>query len=553
VTWSSLIVKSGSSSAIRREPLLLVTLLMFAVLAGIHTWPLVSDVAHWSRIDSGDGALNTWAIAWVAHGLWTDPFHLFDANIFYPERLTLAYSESMIVQGAMALPVIALGGSAVLAYNLVLLAGLALTGWAFCLLTWRWTGSWSAGLLAGSLAAFNAHSLVQFAHLQLQHVEFVAVMLFALDRFVESRRLRHAALLAAGFVLQGLTSIYLLVFSVWTLIFAVASRARELFSAGAGTALTRLAAAGAVGLLVLSPYLYAYGRLHQLSGWTRGADEQQAATWKNYFATGGTFHYDLWSHRFTGEVTSYTFPGLVALVLVGVALTDQQNRCNRRLVMCLATAIGCLVVSFAARVPGYELLHRAIPLFQAVRVPAHLGHIVLLLLAIVAGFGIASIERRWNNRRTWPLVAAAVCILVNLEALRAPVGWTRFDGVPEVYAAIRDEPHAVVAELPFPIPSQWFLNGPYMVNSTGHWRPLLNGYSGFRPVSYERSYASVREFPADHSLISLHNLGVTHIIIHKQAYAAAVGLDEFTELSEVRSLKLVANDADVFIYRLEQP
>src|SRR5262245_5994613 len=117
--------QEGTVPAIRKGLLVPVTLLMFAVLAAIHTWPLVSDLAHWSRIDSGDGALNTWAVAWVGHGLWTDPLHLFDANIFYPEPLTLAYSEAMIVQGAMALPVIALGGSAVLAYNLVLLAGLA--------------------------------------------------------------------------------------------------------------------------------------------------------------------------------------------------------------------------------------------------------------------------------------------------------------------------------------------------------------------------------------------------------------------------------------------
>jgi hypothetical protein len=536
-----------------KPALVVVTLLMFAVLAGIHTWPLISDVAHWSRIDSGDGALNTWAVAWVAHGLLTDPRHIFDANIFYPERLTLAYSESMIVQGTMAIPVIALGGSAVLAYNLVLLAGLSLTGWAFCLLTWRWTRSWSAGIAAGSLAAFNAHSLVQLSHMQLQHVAFVALMLFALDRFVESRRLAHAAMLAAGFVLQALTSIYLMTFSVWMLVFAVASRAGDLAKAGAGVALTRLAVTTAAGVLALSPYLYPYARLAQISGWTRSADEQQAATWKNYFATGGTFHFEHWSHQFTGEVTSYTFPGLVALVLVGVALADREQRQNRRLIMCLITAIGCVVVSFAARLPGYDVLHRAIPLFQAVRVPAHLGHFVLLMLAIVAGFGIASLERHWRNRRTWPLVAAALFLLVNLEALRAPVAWTRFDGIPAVYGAIRDEPRAVVAELPFPIPSQWFLNGPYMVNSTGHWRPLLNGYSGFRPASYERSYASVRQFPADQSLIALHDLGVTHIIVHKHAYVTAVGVDGFAALSEIRSLKWVASDADIVIYKLEHP
>lgn len=75
-----------------------------------------------------------------------------------------------------------------LAYNVALLAGLTLTGWAFCLLVRRWTGSWSAGLVAGSLAAFSAHSLTQLTHLQFLHAEFFALMLFAVDRLVVTVR-----------------------------------------------------------------------------------------------------------------------------------------------------------------------------------------------------------------------------------------------------------------------------------------------------------------------------------------------------------------------------
>src|SRR5512140_3500698 len=116
-------------------------LAMFALLAVVHTWPLAADPAHQSRNDNGDALLNTWAIAWVAHQLPRDPARLFDANIFYPERHTLGYSEAMIVQGVIALPVIAAGGSPVLAFNVVLLTGFAFTGWAFWLLTTRWTGS----------------------------------------------------------------------------------------------------------------------------------------------------------------------------------------------------------------------------------------------------------------------------------------------------------------------------------------------------------------------------------------------------------------------------
>ena len=93
-----------------------------------------------------DALFSVWRLSWVAHALLHQPAHLFDANIFYPERHTLGYSEAMIVQGVIALPVIAAGGSPVLAFNVVLLTGFVFTGWAFWLLTTRWTGSRSSCL-----------------------------------------------------------------------------------------------------------------------------------------------------------------------------------------------------------------------------------------------------------------------------------------------------------------------------------------------------------------------------------------------------------------------
>ena len=539
------------SAIIRPRHRILLAFAVFVLLAAVHTWPLASDPAHLSRVDPGDGALNIWAIGWVAHELPRHPLRLFEANIFYPEHLTLAYSEAMIVQGALAMPIVALGGSAVLAYNLVLMAGLALTGWAFCLLTWRWTGSWSAGFVAGSLAAFNAHALVRFTHLQAQHVEFVAVMLFALDRLVVSRRFRDALLLGAGFALQGLSSVYLLVFSTWTLIFAVVARAGEWLRAGAPGMLVRFGVAGGLAALLMAPYLYEYERLHQLTGWTRGAGEQWAAATANYLATGARLHYNWWSKPFAAEATSYTFPGFVALLLVGAAFSFRDNRQDPRFRMCVIVGAGCAAVSFAPSLPFYPLLHRIVPLFQAVRVPAHLGQFVLLMIAVLAGFGVASLQRGWKNARTWPVVAVVLCVLTNGEALRAPVGWVHFDGVPEVYAALGRERAGAVAELPFPIPTQWFLNTPYMVNSTVHFRPLLNGYSGFRPPSYDQSYAMVQTFPDDRSLIALHDRGVSHVVVHKKAFIVSYGQERFDAIAKVHTLQVVAADDDIFIYRLD--
>jgi hypothetical protein len=146
--------------------------------------------------------------------------------------------------------------------------------------------------------------------------------------------------------------------------------------------------------------------------------------------------------------------------------------------------------------------------------------------------------------------APALILLVNVEALRAPISFTRFEGVPGVYATLARERAAVVAELPFPIPQQWFINAAYMVNSTKHWRPMLNGYSGFRPPSYEKSYEAARGFPSDESLILLHERGVTHVVVHERAFVEGFGSARFDAMSSMRALQLVARDGDIVIYRL---
>ena len=172
------------------------SLVLLVALAAVHTWPLVTAPGRLSRNDNADTVLNEWTLAWVAHQVPRDPARLFDAPIFHPERHTLAYSEALILQTGFAAPLLALGASPVLAYNLVLLAGMALTGWVMCLVMVRWTGAWGAGLVAGIVLAFNAHTLTRLPHIQAQHAEFFPLALWAFDALLSSPRWRIAVGLA---------------------------------------------------------------------------------------------------------------------------------------------------------------------------------------------------------------------------------------------------------------------------------------------------------------------------------------------------------------------
>lgn len=526
--------------------LVLIALLVFVALTAVQTWPIAAAPSHWARVDNGDGALNIWAVNWVGAHLFRDPARVADANIFYPEKSALAFSEMMLVQGAVAAAAIALGAPPVLAFNVAVFAGFVLTGWAFCLLVQRWTGSWAAGYVSGSLAAFNAHTLVRIAHLQTLHLEFLALALFALDRLIASPRFRDACWLAVGFALHAMTSIYLLVFAAWALLFATLARVNEIWRHRPRVAARCFSAAAMLAVLLLYPYLSIYLGL-RAEGLARGADDVIAASWHDYLATGARLHLP-WSRPYIASAASYSFPGIIALVLAVIALTARASRRDPRVRMCAVAAAGCLVVSMAGRASFYPALHKLIPMLQAVRVQAHLGQVVLIMIAVLAGFGVAALSRRWAVARRWP-AAAALVIAVNAEALRAPIGFTWFDGVPAVYDALIPERNAVIVELPFPIPQQWFLNGPYMVNSTRHWRPMLNGYSGFRPSSYETSYQAARSFPAQESLIALHDRGVTHMVVHRRA----LGEDRVAQLGKLHELVEIASEGDIAIYRFRTP
>jgi len=89
----------------------LATLALFVGLAVLHTWPLATAPGTLSRNDNGDFILHEWIMAWVSHQVVTNPLHLFDANIFYPERYTLAYSDHLFVQSMMGAPLLWAGAS----------------------------------------------------------------------------------------------------------------------------------------------------------------------------------------------------------------------------------------------------------------------------------------------------------------------------------------------------------------------------------------------------------------------------------------------------------
>ena len=82
----------------------------------------------------------------------------------------------------------------------------------------------------------------------------------------------------------------------------------------------------------------------------------------------------------------------------------------------------------------------------------------------------------------------------------------------------REPGPVVLVEQPFFPRWAIFQNGHYVLASTAHWRPLMNGYSGYTPDSYQKYADAFWYFPQDWAIDAMKNAGVTHVMVHPAIY-----------------------------------
>jgi hypothetical protein len=104
----------------------------------------------------------------------------------------------------------------------------------------------------------------------------------------------------------------------------------------------------------------------------------------------------------------------------------------------------------------------------------------------------------------------------------------------------------VLAELPLGYPD---FDQRAMFYSTVHWKPLVNGYSGFTPPHYGRLTAVLSEIPrhADLSLATLKEIGVTHVLVHEAAFVDGEGVATAAVLRQSGAVEVARDGTDVLL------
>src|SRR5262249_5537531 len=208
-----------------------------------------------------------------------------------------------------------------------------------------------------------------------------------------------------------------------------------------------------------------------------------------------------------------------------------------------------IALSFGPAMPLYALLYRALEPLQGIRNAARFGYLAIVACAILAGFAIAEIRKRWASAR-W-LGAAAPTILrgANLDAFSAPIEYVDAEVPSPLHARLRDA-NAIVAEFPLYPADRVLRNAPYLLHSTLHWRPMLNGYSGLTPDTYVRHARELARFPDPHAIDTLRAIGVTHVFVHDRALRDWTDDETADAVPRSSDLRLVDRDGDVTLYQL---
>jgi hypothetical protein len=231
------------------------------------------------------------------------------------------------------------------------------------------------------------------------------------------------------------------------------------------------------------------------------------------------------------------FPGATTLVLAVVGAWPPLTASRAALIVAGAVAFdGSLGLNGLL----YRGLYQILPPLHSVRAPARFAILVVLTLSLLAGFGAVRLLSSLHNASVQIAVVACLTGLIIIDAWphsdRLPV-WR---SPPSVYGALPAE-RSVLFEFPVHAPADRFgENLPYMYFSMWHWRPMVNGYSGFIPPSYSALLAGISTFPAAPALQYLKSVGVTHVGVHCRLWEPAVCAATTSRLDATPSVRRLA-------------
>jgi hypothetical protein len=498
----------------------LVAAFCFGALAIVLTYPLSLHLATLSRTQSADGQFSIWNVAWVAHALLTAPRHVLDANIFYPRTGTLVYSEANLGAGTLAVPAYWLTHDAYVAHNFVLVLSFAIGGLSMYYLVRYLVRDRRAAIVAAIAFAFTPHLFAHLQHIQLLMTAGIPLALLAFHRLADSPTTRRGITLGVVMAAEAYACAYYAVFVMLMVPVAalVVAGSRRLWRSRPYW--TAIAVAALAAVVLTLPLAVQYLSLQRTTGFGRSLGEARefSADWRAYLASSAYLHE--WLLPLIGRWKEVLFPGFTTVIFGAAgAIAGWRSSPRNREVVVLYGTLGLLAlwVSLGPAAGLYSILYGGVPGFTFLRAASRFGLIVSFSLSVLAGFGVSALLSRQPRPR---VVFAVLLALVIAESVEE-VGYRSVRPIAPAYRVLAHLPRGGLLELPVYSRRFAFMRARYMLASTAHWQPLVNGYSDYVPRDFEAIEGELGTFPSAESFALAERDQIRYAIFHVKEYKGA--------------------------------
>lgn len=514
--------------------------LLAAVLAVVCTYPIAFKLDSVGRLTTADGHWSLWCVTWVAHAIAEDPSDLFNANIFYPHQKTLAYSEANIVPGLLGVPAYLITKSPYATHNSVVIMGFIfsfLTAYALAHYLTRHT---AASILCGIAFAYCPFIFARTAHIQLLMTFGMPWAMHFMHRLIDRPNWFNAISLGLILVIQALACAYYGIFAGLVVGLGVLYYAytRGLWKNAAYWGFVFVAAA--LSVAIVGPFFLPYIDVQQELGFTRTIADANMFSADIGAWLASSAHAHRWMLRILREWDGWNevlFPGFLTTILgiagiwVGLrarraatpeakAEAEVSTAARTRETTVFYTIVLAISfwTSFGPPAGLYTVLFNTIPVFSFLRAPARVGIVVTMALGVLMAIAISALLKSVAMRRSPRLalaVGAALAVVLAAELAVAPLGLNEAPPVHQAYRTLAKLPRGVVAEFPFYYERPDFpRHARYMLNSTYHWQPLVNGYSDHIPSDFRKIVRPLSTFPSREGFRILYERRTRYVLFH---------------------------------------
>ncbi|GAA1801382.1 hypothetical protein HC028_08235 [Planosporangium flavigriseum] len=575
---------AGQAGAVLRHEWSVVSFLS-VLLSVAMTWPAALRAGDTLPEDLGDPSLVAWILSWSGHAVSHDPTQLWHTNAFFPNRYSLAFSDSLL--GYLPASLIGTGWvAAIIRYNVLFVFAFALASVGAYALVRQFGANRVGATVAGVAFAYAPWRYGQAGHLHIMSSGGIVLALAMLARGhglslrdgyrrdrVRPRWIIAGWLVAAwqitlgfgigiafGYVLAGCVLVGAL---AWLLRRWRLPRRAVIFNLIGGAVF--LAVTG----LMTYPYLQLLRTYPQVQRTI--ADVKAFSPPLRGFLIAPPESL-LWGSPHAGVRESLPFapemallPGftLIGLALAGLVVSAWSVRA--RILLAAGVAV-TLICALGTNGPlrgqaGYVALYH-LPGFNAVRTPGRLILWTTLLLGILAagcltGFARRGVEARGTRVPGRPEALLRIAALVPLALVVA-------EGVNKMPHPVVPAPPAGFAQLrgpllvlPYKVPSSVLALAShpsptanadelYMLWSTAGFPTMVNGLSGYEPPRQAELRAAGDKFPAPESIDQLRAAGVRTVVVLRDRAA-----DPMHDAADIDTLGITREErGNLVIYTL---